>query len=100
MVEIVRFLDFDDINVVKDVCETYQKFVDWNKGCFDYEIFDPCVELDCIYIAHTLWDRGELSTSEQFFEDLDEVLNEYLQMYPDREDEMWEDVMEYFGKFQ
>lgn len=100
MVEIVRFLDFDDINVVEDVCKTYEEFVNWNKGYFLYEIFDPKVPLDAIYIAHNLWDKGEICTAEQFLEDLDDVLNQYLQLYPDQEDEQWEDVMRYFGKFQ
>lgn len=100
MVEIVRFLDFDDINIVEDVCKTYKEFVDWNKGYFDYEIFNPKIPLDCIYIAHNLWDEGELSTAEAFLNDLDEILNDYLQLYPDNEDEQWEDVMKYFGKFQ
>lgn len=100
MVEIVRFLDYDDIDTVEDVCETYEKFVKWNKGDFRFEILDPKMKLDAIYIAHNLWDRNELSTAEMFFEDLDEVLNDYLKIYPDQEDELWEDVMEFFGKFQ
>ena len=100
MVEIVRFLDFDDINVMKDVCLSYKNFVDWNKGYFDYEIFETKIPLDYIYIAHNLWDKGELSTAEEFLNDLDEILNNYLQLYSDNEDELWEDVMRFFGKFQ
>lgn len=98
--DIVRHLDYDDIKEVREVCEAYKDFVHWNKGYFIYEIFDPKVPLDEIYIAHNLWDKGELSTAEQFLEDLDAVLNEYLLLYPDHKEEQLKDVMEFFSKFQ
>ena len=100
MIDIVRSLDFDELKVVEDVCETYEEFVNWNKGYFIYEIFDPKVPLDAIYIAHNLWDRGELSTAEEFFEDLNEVLNDYIEMYPDNKEEQMNDIMQFFNKFK
>ena len=95
---LIRELDFEDINTIKKLCEGYQNFVSWNKASFRYEIFNPSSICNEIYIAHNLWDQGEVCTSEEFIEGLNEVIDDYLHMYGDEpsEEEMekfMEDLM-------